>query len=66
MSLLKGKYRKEVIPALMEKGGYKNVMQVPRLEKVVLNIGVGEAIIVIIGIIGWILLFLPPSLYEQP
>ena len=44
MSLLKGKYRKEVIPALMEKGGYKNVMQVPRLEKVVLNIGVGEAI----------------------
>jgi hypothetical protein len=30
------------------------------------RIGVGEAIIVIIGIIGWILLFLPPSLYEQP
>jgi len=44
MSSLKEKYKEEVIPALMEKGGYKNVMQVPRLEKVVLNIGVGEAI----------------------
>ncbi len=44
MAALKEKYNKEVIPALMELGGYKNVMQVPRLEKVVLNIGVGEAI----------------------
>ncbi len=44
MSRLKEKYRKEVIPALMERRGYKNVMQVPRLEKIVLNIGVGEAI----------------------
>ncbi|MEE8418894.1 MAG: 50S ribosomal protein L5 [Dehalococcoidales bacterium] len=44
MSSLKEKYNKEVIPALMEMGGYKNVMQVPRLEKMVLNIGVGEAI----------------------
>jgi large subunit ribosomal protein L5 len=44
MSRLKEKYKKEVIPALLERGGYKNVMQVPRLEKVVLNIGVGEAI----------------------
>ncbi len=44
MSRLKEKYRKEVIPALMESSGYKNIMQVPRLEKVVLNIGVGEAI----------------------
>ncbi len=43
MSQLKEKYRKEVIPALMERQGYKNIMQVPRLEKVVLNIGVGEA-----------------------
>jgi large subunit ribosomal protein L5 len=41
---LKEKYGKEVIPALMERYGYKNIMQVPRLEKVVLNIGVGEAI----------------------
>ncbi len=44
MSRLKETYRKEVIPALMERHQYKNVMQVPRLEKVVLNIGVGEAI----------------------
>ena len=44
MSRLKEKYRQEVIPALMERYGYKNIMQVPRLEKVVLNIGVGEAL----------------------
>ncbi|MEE8413613.1 MAG: 50S ribosomal protein L5 [Dehalococcoidales bacterium] len=44
MSRLKEKYRNEVTPALMERLGYKNIMQVPRLEKVVLNIGVGEAI----------------------
>ena len=44
MSRLKEKYRQEVTSAIMERRGYKNVMQVPRLEKVVLNIGVGEAI----------------------
>ena len=44
MARLKEKYFKEVVPALMERKGYKNIMQVPRLEKVVLNIGVGEAI----------------------
>ena len=44
MSRLKEKYNKEVIPTLMELGGYKNKMEVPRLEKVVLSIGVGEAI----------------------
>ena len=44
MSRLKERYKKEVIPSLMEICGYKNVMQVPRLEKVVLNIGLGEAI----------------------
>jgi len=44
MSRLKEKYRKEVIPRLMELGGYGNIMQVPRLEKIVLNIGLGEAI----------------------
>jgi len=44
MSQLKEKYRNEVIPALMELYGYKNIMQVPHLEKVVLNIGVGEAV----------------------
>jgi large subunit ribosomal protein L5 len=41
---LKEKYRQEVIPALMERYGYDNVMDVPRLIKVVLNIGLGEAI----------------------
>ena len=41
---LKVIYEKEVLPALMQQFGYKNVMQVPRLEKVVLNMGVGEAI----------------------
>lgn len=40
---LKDRYQKEVIPALMAEFGYKNVMQVPRLEKIVVNIGLGEA-----------------------
>jgi len=44
MSLLKERYRKEILPALKEKGAYRNIMQVPRLEKIVLNIGLGEAI----------------------
>jgi len=44
MPQLKEKYRKEVVPTLMERYGYKNIMQVPRLDKVVLNIGLGEAI----------------------
>jgi len=44
MSRLKERYRKEVIPNLMELCGYKNIMQVPRLDKIVLNIGLGEAI----------------------
>ncbi|TCO56416.1 50S ribosomal protein L5 [Caldanaerobacter subterraneus] len=43
MSRLREKYEKEVVPALMERFGYKNIMQVPKLEKVVINIGVGEA-----------------------
>jgi len=41
---LKEKYNKDVVPELMKKFGYKNVMQVPRLSKIVLNIGLGEAI----------------------
>lgn len=44
MSPLKERYREEIIPKLMELYKYKNVMQVPHLEKVVLNIGLGEAI----------------------
>jgi len=43
MSRLKERYKKEIISNLMELCGYKNIMQVPRLEKVVLNIGAGEA-----------------------
>ncbi len=38
------RYRKEVVPAMMREFGYQNVMQVPRIEKVVLNIGMGEAL----------------------
>jgi large subunit ribosomal protein L5 len=41
---LKEKYQNEVVPSLMQEFKYKTVMQVPRLEKVVLNIGLGEAI----------------------
>ncbi|MCX7797974.1 MAG: 50S ribosomal protein L5 [Melioribacter sp.] len=41
---LKIKYFKEIVPKLMEQFGYKNVMQVPRLEKIVINMGVGEAV----------------------
>jgi large subunit ribosomal protein L5 len=37
-------YKKDVIPALMKQFGYKNVMQVPRLERIVLNMGLGEAV----------------------
>jgi large subunit ribosomal protein L5 len=41
---LKNKYKEEIIPALMKDFGYKSVMQVPRLEKIVLNQGVGQAV----------------------
>jgi large subunit ribosomal protein L5 len=44
MSRLQDKYRKDVIPALIKQNGYSNVMQVPRIQKVVLNIGAGEAV----------------------
>jgi large subunit ribosomal protein L5 len=43
MARLKEQYRKEIVPALIEQFGYKSVMQVPRLQKIVLNMGVGEA-----------------------
>ena len=43
MSRLKDKYRKEVVPALAKEFGYKNAMAVPRIEKVVVNMGLGEA-----------------------
>jgi large subunit ribosomal protein L5 len=41
---MKEKYRNEVVPRLKEVLGYKNVMQIPRLEKIVVNVGLGEAI----------------------
>jgi large subunit ribosomal protein L5 len=44
MARLKDKYTKEVVPRLMEVCGYTNIMQVPRMEKIVINIGMGEAI----------------------
>jgi large subunit ribosomal protein L5 len=43
MARLKEKYFKEVVPALMEEFGYRSVMEVPRVTKVTLNMGVGEA-----------------------
>lgn len=44
MSRLHDKYRKDVVPALIKNNGYLNVMQVPHIQKVVLNIGAGESI----------------------
>ncbi len=44
MTALKEKYKNEVVPGFIERHGYTNIMSVPRLEKVVLNIGLGEAI----------------------
>lgn len=41
---LKDRYRREVVPLLRQEFGYANIMQVPRVEKVVVNIGLGEAI----------------------
>jgi large subunit ribosomal protein L5 len=43
MARLKEQYRKEVVPALIQQFGYKSTMQVPRIEKIVVNMGVGEA-----------------------
>lgn len=43
MSNFKQKYRSEIVPALQKELGYKNVMEVPRITKITLNMGVGEA-----------------------
>jgi large subunit ribosomal protein L5 len=43
MTRLRKKYREEAVPALMKKFGYKNVMQTPRLDKIVVNVGCGDA-----------------------
>ncbi|NLT95716.1 MAG: 50S ribosomal protein L5 [Clostridia bacterium] len=44
MARLKDKYLNEVVPALQQKFNYKNIMEIPKLEKVVINIGLGEAV----------------------
>ena len=43
MSILANEYKASVAPALMQKFGYKSVMQIPKLDKVVINVGAGEA-----------------------
>jgi large subunit ribosomal protein L5 len=44
MARLQDKYREEIVPSLMEEFSYSNVMQVPKLQKIVVNVGLGEAI----------------------
>jgi large subunit ribosomal protein L5 len=44
MARLKEVYKKDVVPALIKQFGYKSTMEVPRIEKIVLNMGVGEAV----------------------
>ncbi len=44
MSRLKEKYTQDIMPQMMKRFGYKNVMQVPKIDKVVINMGLGEAI----------------------
>ena len=43
MSRLKKQYQNEIVDAMIEKFGYKNIMEVPKIEKIVVNMGVGEA-----------------------
>ena len=42
MEILREQYEKEVIPAMMKKFNYKSVMEVPKLDKIVINIGLGD------------------------
>ena len=44
MERLQEKYKNEVVPELTKKFGYKNIMQLPKIEKVIINMGVGEAV----------------------
>ena len=44
MNRLREKYQKEIVPALMSKFNYKSVMEVPKIEKIVVNMGVGDAV----------------------
>ena len=43
MSRLKDMYKNEIVDAMIKKFGYKNIMEVPKLDKIVINMGVGEA-----------------------
>lgn len=43
MSRLKEQYQNEIVDAMIKKFGYKNIMEVPKLDKIVVNMGVGEA-----------------------
>ena len=43
MNRLNAKYKNEVVPSLIEKFNYKSVMEVPKVEKIVINMGVGDA-----------------------
>ena len=43
MSRLKDLYKDEIVDAMIKKFGYKNIMEVPKLDKIVINMGVGEA-----------------------
>ena len=42
MEILKEQYQKEIVPAMMKKFNYKSIMQVPKLEKIVINVGLGD------------------------
>ncbi|HLQ73127.1 MAG TPA: 50S ribosomal protein L5 [Bacillota bacterium] len=44
MNELKTKYEEELVPSLMEKFNYKSVMEVPKVEKIIINMGIGEAV----------------------
>jgi large subunit ribosomal protein L5 len=44
MARFQQRYREEIVPALMKQFGYKSIMQVPRIQKITLNMGVGEAV----------------------
>lgn len=44
MARLKDRYQEEIVPALVKELGYQNVMQVPKLQKIVVNVGLGEAV----------------------
>ena len=44
MARLQDIYQKEIVPSLVKQFGYKSIMEVPRIEKITLNMGVGEAV----------------------